>query len=115
MPRSDNFTAASRDADLNRHVQHSPVRGDGVRAVHWNISRSQNGCRLVPYRELLPGVKLNSSDTAILDSVWSAFVEVAAKFPDHEDVVMTLQYQAWYSRQCNILSQRSETPTARKI
>jgi hypothetical protein len=70
-----------------------------------------NGCRVVPYHRHRLGVKLNSSEAAILDSVWSAFVKVAAEFPDHKDVVMTLQYHGWYSRQCNILSQRSESPT----
>jgi hypothetical protein len=42
-------------------------------------------------------------------------VKVAAEFPDDEDVVMTLQYHGWYSRQCNIVSQRGETPTTGRI
>jgi hypothetical protein len=55
-------------------------------------------------------VKLNHYDTAILDSVWRAFVKVAAEFPDDEGVLTTLQYHGWYSRQCTRLSQRPESP-----
>jgi hypothetical protein len=60
-------------------------------------------------------VKLNNYDTAILDSVWSAFVLVAAEFPNDEGVVITLQYHGWYSRQRPILSQPPEYPTPRSI
>jgi len=45
--------------------------------------------------------------------VWSAFVLVAAEFPDDEGVVITLQYHGWYSRQRPILSQLPEYPTPR--
>jgi hypothetical protein len=48
-------------------------------------------------------------DTAILDSVWSAFLEVAAGFPNDAGVITTLQSHGWYSRQCTILAQRTES------
>ena len=54
---------------------------------------------------------LTNYDPAISDSVWRALENIAAEFPDDESVVMTPQYQGWYSRQCTILSQRRENPT----
>jgi hypothetical protein len=66
-------------------------------------------------------VKLNNNDTSILDhtaileSVWSAFVKVAAEFPDDEGVVITLRYQRWYSSQCTVLSRRPESPATRSM
>jgi hypothetical protein len=57
---------------------------------------------------------LKNYDTAILDSVWRTFEKLAAEFPDDKDVVMTLQYHRWYSRQCTILAQRTESPQHKK-
>jgi hypothetical protein len=45
-------------------------------------------------------------DTAILNSVWSAFVKVAAEFPEDGGVVVTLQHHGWYSRHCIVVAER---------
>jgi hypothetical protein len=65
---------------------------------------------VVPYTRHRLGATLNGFDTAILDSVWTAFMKVAGEFPDDEGVMLTLQYHGWYLRQCTILSQRTGTP-----
>ena len=43
--------------------------------------------------------QVDDDDTAILDSVWSAFERVAAEFPENPGVIMTLQYHRWYTAQ----------------
>jgi hypothetical protein len=48
---------------------------------------------------------LNDRDTAILDSVWSAFEKIAAEFPGDAAVLMTKQYHGWHSAQRLRLSQ----------
>jgi hypothetical protein len=37
-------------------------------------------------------------------------MKVAGEFPDDGGVMLTLQYHAWYLRQCTNLSQRTGTP-----
>jgi len=43
---------------------------------------------------------LNDYDTLILESVWSAFLRVAADFPADPAVMITLQYHDWYTSEC---------------
>jgi hypothetical protein len=57
---------------------------------------------------------MENLDAEILNSVWSAFVKLAAQFPEDQRVVMTLQYHDWYSRQCNFLAQRPESATTQR-
>ena len=75
-----------------------------------NIDRRQMSVGWSPTIRHRLGATLNGFDTAILDSVWTAFMKVAAEFPDDEGVMLTLQYHACYLRQCTNLSQRTGTP-----